>query len=222
MTIYANFVTAQEPAKIKVTAVVRPGAEAGTVTITNTDNNESGTNELMVPAGNVNIKLEPVALNGYRFYTWGYDYSNPRYITWEGQTTDRAVYATFAKTLKENLNYTYKDNYEFQEYNNKQNDDALKDLTTNSTLVFFFDESSNNSGAFNDATFTMRKSSSDWNADEISGVTINKVSDQKLVVISFDTQDAVDYIKANGFKLRVSNMGEDKEIIHQYFGIGVK
>lgn len=218
----AEFVAVSSTVTIR--AIVNPNNDAGSVTISDQNTSQSGTNSLVVSSGAVNVKLVANASYGYRFFKWGGSriYTAERTASDDNRTSDWAFYVNFAKNLKTDLNYDYQNYYEFQEYNNKQNDNDLKDLTTESTLVFFFEESSDNSGAFSSAAFSMRKSSNVWEADEISGVKIDKVNDQKLVFVTFDNQDAVDEVKNNGFKLRVSNMGDGKKITHQYFGIVTK
>lgn len=202
---------------IKVNAVIRNGNGTGSVTITNQDTNESGTNELMVPAGDLNLKYEPVNQNGYRFYTWGNgNYDNPRYITWENQTTDRAVYATFAQTIS-TPGWGLQNNYEYTEFNN-QNLDKLSNLTTNSTLVFFFSERDGSEGVFTNAAISIRQGGTN---NTLSGAAVTKVNDKKLVVITLE-ESAVTSIKTNGFKLIATNMASGKEISMDYFGIGIK
>lgn len=212
-----------EEKKITVTAVVSP-SEAGSVTLTNNKNQESGTNTLSVQAGNVDFTATPNANDGYRFYTWGWgNYDNPRGFQWNGQLENRAIYAYFATQVEKAVdNWDLQNYYEYSTFDGK-NTAQLSNLEVNSQLVFFFEEDA--SGTFDAAVFTIRHKSGEkvgentYNAEMIDGATVNKISDQKLVVVTLNTQEAVNYIKSNGFKLRVTNI-EGKKVVFKFFGLG--
>lgn len=216
---------------ITVSCNISPSNDAGSVKITDTKTSNSGTNTLKVHAGEVSISAQPVSNSGYRFYVWGGSgvYDNPRTINWGNQNENRSFYASFAKQLqKEDSGWGLIDGYEYLKYDGNNTSD-LSDLVVNSQLVFFFDEDA--SGTFDAAKFTIHHKSGEhgdgdnaYTADKFddADVEVNKISSQKLVIVTLKTQEAVDYIKSNGFKLRVTNMGSGKTIYFRFSGIGKK